>query len=274
MVYMNHYNCIYMYTNKVNGKKYIGQTKDFNQRHQQHIYESLNTKRKHSKTAFHSAIRKYGIENFEIKILAENIPTQEKMDEYEIFFIKRNKTFYNSGNGYNLAEGGYGGNHMAGKTEEEIDKWKENLSKVFSGENNPMYGRKGENNPNYGRKRTEYELQKTSEALKGDKNPAKRKEIREKISKSMTGLNNHGCKSIVAINNKTKNIYYFDYIVQCCESLEEIEGLKFDNSTITKICKYNNNPEEYRKTHNPKNIHKSHKGYTFYYKEDYERLFK
>ena len=30
---MNHYNCIYLYINKINNKKYIGQAKDFNKRH-------------------------------------------------------------------------------------------------------------------------------------------------------------------------------------------------------------------------------------------------
>lgn len=33
----NYYNCIYMYINKVNGKRYVGQAKDFVQRHKGHI---------------------------------------------------------------------------------------------------------------------------------------------------------------------------------------------------------------------------------------------
>ena len=30
---INHYNCIYMYTNLINGKRYVGKAKDFNKRH-------------------------------------------------------------------------------------------------------------------------------------------------------------------------------------------------------------------------------------------------
>ena len=33
----NHYNCIYMYTNLINGKKYVGKAKDFDVRHNQHL---------------------------------------------------------------------------------------------------------------------------------------------------------------------------------------------------------------------------------------------
>ena len=33
----NHFNCIYMYINKVNGKRYVGKAKDFNKRHNQHL---------------------------------------------------------------------------------------------------------------------------------------------------------------------------------------------------------------------------------------------
>ena len=65
----NYYNYIYMYTNKINGKRYIGQAKDFNNRHRRHINSSHDSNRKRDyNTPFHRAIRKYGIENFEIKI--------------------------------------------------------------------------------------------------------------------------------------------------------------------------------------------------------------
>ena len=35
----NHYNCIYMYINKINERKYVGQAKDFNKRHMTHMKE-------------------------------------------------------------------------------------------------------------------------------------------------------------------------------------------------------------------------------------------
>lgn len=41
----NHFNCIYMYINKVNGKRYVGKAKDFNKRHKQHWkFEEENIK--------------------------------------------------------------------------------------------------------------------------------------------------------------------------------------------------------------------------------------
>ena len=49
------------------------------------------------------------------------------------------------------------------------------------GERNPIYGLFGENNPNFGQ---------TRESIKGDKNPSKRPEVREKISFSKKGTKN------------------------------------------------------------------------------------
>ena len=85
IIMKNHYNCIYMYINKINGKRYIGQTNDFIRRHMEHKKPSTNEQ------PIDRAFNKYGTDNFEIIILAENL-TQEQMNEYEKFFIKRYNT--------------------------------------------------------------------------------------------------------------------------------------------------------------------------------------
>ena len=62
---MIHY--IYQYTNKINGKKYIGQTNNLSRRKKQHIQDSIHCHQGHESSynlPFHCAIRKYGIDNF------------------------------------------------------------------------------------------------------------------------------------------------------------------------------------------------------------------
>ena len=140
---MNHYNCIYMYVNKINKKKYIGQAKNFNRRHWEHIHYANNICNDIGRynLPIHCAIRKYSIENFEIIILKENLKTQCLLNLYECYYIKKHNTLAKNKNGYNLADGGHNGWCMAGKTEEEINEWKKKLSEKLSGENNPMYGK-------------------------------------------------------------------------------------------------------------------------------------
>lgn len=110
----NHYNCIYMYVNKVNGKRYVGQAVDFNDRHREHI-------RKH-KQVIDRAIDKYGEENFEIIILKENLSNQCLLNFWECYYIDKYNCLAKNGNGYNISDGGHNGNAFAGKTEEEMLK--------------------------------------------------------------------------------------------------------------------------------------------------------
>jgi group I intron endonuclease len=90
---------IYLVTNKVNGKKYIGQT-----------YVQLPyRKRRHFKSAFvygsnlqfHQALRKYGKESF----IWDIIETTDisLLDEREIYWVSYHDSF---NNGYNMNEGG------------------------------------------------------------------------------------------------------------------------------------------------------------------------
>ena len=88
----NHYNCIYLYINKINGHKYVGQAKNFIKRYKEHINSSNNKKRKYDyDVPFHRAIRKYGIENFEIIILKEDLSTQCLMTFWECYYFEKSK---------------------------------------------------------------------------------------------------------------------------------------------------------------------------------------
>lgn len=93
---------VYMHTNLINNKKYIGITsRKLNQRWQNgHGY-------KHNKF-FYRAIQKYGWDNFKHEVLLCNL-TQEQAEMFEIELIK----YYKSNNhefGYNIQKGGNLGN--------------------------------------------------------------------------------------------------------------------------------------------------------------------
>lgn len=88
---------IYCYKNKINGKRYIGQTINPQQRKSAHISDST-----HIDTKFYRAVRKYGWDNFEYEILAES-EDRNVLDKLEVDFIK---SFNSIENGYNIRSGG------------------------------------------------------------------------------------------------------------------------------------------------------------------------
>lgn len=93
---------IYLVKNKINNACYIGQAKDIYKRfNSHHIYDYKNSKNCCYNTKFYKALRKYGIENFEVQVL--ELCSENKLDEKEIEYIK----LYDSYNhGYNSTEGG------------------------------------------------------------------------------------------------------------------------------------------------------------------------
>jgi len=164
------YGIIYMATNKINGKSYIGQTvKSLNRRISKHIGNALNNRDAYY---FHKAIRKYGKENFEWEIIAE-CNSLEELNKAEIEAIKKYSTFEN---GYNLNLGG--GSNIGFRHTEETRK---KISESLIGENHPGYGKhrseetkkrigdanRGEKCYNYGKHRSEGTKRKMSKAKKG-----------------------------------------------------------------------------------------------------------
>ena len=99
---------IYCYTNKENGKKYIGITsRSIEEREASHIYESKNKSNKCYNAPFKRAIRKYGIEGFDREII-DSVNSLEEACELEKYYIKKYNTYYKykNSNGYNATIGG------------------------------------------------------------------------------------------------------------------------------------------------------------------------
>lgn len=93
---------IYKITNLINNKVYIGQTvRPLQRRWNQHIIDAQN--HKNEKNHFHSAIRKYGKQNFKAEVIETCL--EEQLNEKEKYWIN----FYDSyNNGYNSTLGGDG----------------------------------------------------------------------------------------------------------------------------------------------------------------------
>lgn len=94
---------IYTITNTINGKLYIGITKcSIQKRFREHKHNAIRYKKINNH--LYSAIRKYGIQNFEIKVL-KTCYSDKQLYRGEIYFIKKFDTT-NRLKGYNNSTGG------------------------------------------------------------------------------------------------------------------------------------------------------------------------
>ena len=90
---------IYLITNKLNGKKYVGKTKcSLKKRFDEHCLCYAD-----NHTYIDNAIKKHGKENFEVEILTTCDDSEWKY--WEHFYVKQCKSHWSEG-GYNLSWGG------------------------------------------------------------------------------------------------------------------------------------------------------------------------
>jgi group I intron endonuclease len=178
---------IYVATNLVNGKQYVGQTTiTLKERWYQH-------KNGTNCPLIHRAIQKYGMEKFKII----SFPClEEDLDWTEGFLQKEFNTI--APNGYNLIL-----NEAQHRRHNESSKEKMKKNHAdFSGKNHPQYGLRGEKSVNFGRVFSQEEKEKVKEGLlkyfqkfpqahKGKNNPMFNKEHRldtkEKMKLSKIG---------------------------------------------------------------------------------------
>lgn len=112
--------CVYMHTNIINGKKYIGQTcRKPEQRwgHNGSGYLRKYKDRRYNQPLFAHAILKYGWDNFTHEIIEDNL-TKKEADKLEKKLIKQYNTT-DSDYGYNISKGGSCG-HMNETTKQKI----------------------------------------------------------------------------------------------------------------------------------------------------------
>ena len=163
---------IYKITDKRDGRMYIGQ----------HLVNFRNYWA--SGKYILAAAKKHGKDNFTRNVIMY-CNTQEEANRIEAHFIKVWKTL--APNGYNIRDGGHNGNSYAGKTEEEMLKFKKKMSDLAKGKKTSEETKKKMSIANTGRKfgpRPHGVKNKISESLKGRK---KSEEHRRNISEAQKG---------------------------------------------------------------------------------------
>jgi len=196
---------IYLTTNLINNKKYIGKHKGY-----------LDDNYLGSGILITAAINKYGKENFKKEILYVS-KSEEENNEKEKYFI----ALYNAverKDFYNIADGGQGGYVTKGYTSSQRDAVNKKISKKNAGKNHPMYGKhhteetkdllrkkslkywtqerrnerskkySGSGNPMYGKHHSKESIQK--KVAHTDYSFTQTKEYREKMSEIQKGIKN------------------------------------------------------------------------------------
>lgn len=152
---------IYLTTNLVNNKKYIGKH-----------YGELDDNYIGSGTILKSAIQKYGKQNFKKEILSIS-KTGEENAKKEKHYIDLYKAIENK-NFYNIADGGQGGNVTKGFSKEEREKINKKISENNSGKKHHMYGK--------------HHTEETKEKIRQiDRGYMQTKEYKEKMSNATKG---------------------------------------------------------------------------------------
>ena len=252
---------IYLRTNKINGKQYVGQTNNFKQREKQWKclkWYYANKKLTNDRNTF-------GTENFTVEILFET-EDETEANEKECEYIEKYKTLYPSG--YNVATGGKKGF----KYQDEIVK--ERAAKI-TGEGNYWFGKtftkehkEKISEANKGKKRTNDFRQYMSDITKGKNNPMYGKthtnEWKKYMSKIMT------CRKMPKEAIEKSAVRRWKPVVQVFKDgtiikyncLKEVQEKGYDRSSVSECCK-----NRYLRENN-----RTYKNCEWFWEKDYENM--
>lgn len=217
--------CVYVHTNKINGKMYVGQT----------IYGDNPNKRWANGcgykfcTLFWRSIEKYGWDNFEHEIIASNL-TLEEANHFEELLIKQLNTM-DPMYGYNLRSGGEN-NYLSDEIKKKIGM--ANSGHIMSEEQKQKL-----REARTGIRLSDEHRQKISESLKGEKNPNYDKQMSDEQKRKLSDA--HKGK------NAGKNHYFYGkhHTEETKEKIRQASiGRKHSDESKRKISNANKNPSE------------------------------
>ena len=216
---------VYVHVNKINGKIYGGITG-----RKPEIRWQNGTAYKRN-PHFNKAIKKYGWNNFEHEIIANNI-TQQEAKNFEKILISKLNTMNNK-MGYNMTLGGEG--TLGFRFSEQV---KQKMSSDRKGTNSPTYGRCGNKHPLFGKKgklSATYGRKLTDEQKKHLSISHKGKILSEEHKLHLKQSAKRGENSAVAksINQYDLNMNFIKKFNTVTEAADE---LKLDKSNLCKAC--------------------------------------
>ncbi len=202
--------CVYQHINKINGKRYIGITKQL----PQNRWGNKGINYKNDCPRFWSAIRKYGWDGFEHVIIESNV-SKEKACELEMQLIKEYRT-QEKDFGYNMLEGG----NAPLITEEVRHKMSLAMTGNKNGLGHPCSEEKKRkiSEAQKGRKFTDEHRKAISNAKAGKSHQPPSEETKQKIS------NSHEKYPVICLETQV----VFESIQNCAKSL---------NLHATNVCK-------------------------------------
>lgn len=225
------YGYIYIITNLITGKQYIGQ----------HNKPEFDCHYYGSGKLICMSVNKYGKDKFVVEVI-DTAESKEDLDNKEKYWIEFTMANIDTNHWYNIKSGGEG--------------WS---SYDVSGSKNPMFGVRmcGEDNPNYNNTWDSEQRKRMSKRVSGKGNPNWGKpmsdEQKYKIKMALIGKTGHSRKPIVQLTMDNEFVAQFDYMEQVSET-NDFFGAGASNY-IRQCCRHKKN---------------SYKGYKWMFLCEYE----
>lgn len=235
---------IYLRTNKINGKKYVGQATNLEVRQ-----KTWKSKNHYAGKAIYNARNKYGIDNFGFEILKEC--DDDELDYWEMYYIKELNTKVPYG--YNMTDGGEAswvkGKHLSEEWKRKIGEGNKGKKRSTEAKRKWSEAHKGKHLSEEHKNKISISVKKSlssietrikmSESRKGEKHWLYGKhhteETRKKLSEAKKGIPNIKLsKPVLQIDKNTNEI-----IAEFLSISEAQRQLGYNQSGISNCCNGN-----------------------------------